>query len=143
MASFFSIRGEIAVKLKELTELKQIYTPLNSVSVTEMSQVTPSAHVNFVRINTNDVAGKGNISMIGQQWAVTVACRNAQSQMNDGSVVTDEAGDLLERVVALLGGWQPESSRDPLRLIEVREGFSSSFCYLTAVFSSSRFIKGV
>ena len=141
MADFFAIRAEIAEKLKEISVFKQIYTPLNSVKVAEMSQVTPSAHINFVRITPNATAGKGSITLIGQQWAVTVACRNAQSQMNDGDAVTDEAGDLLEDVIRLLSGWKPPSSRDALMLVDVKEGFSPSFCYLTAVFSSSKFIQ--
>lgn len=140
MANFFSVRAEIAEKLKEIQAFKQIYTPLNSVKVTEMSQVTPSAHVNFIRIAPVASAGRGSINKVEQQWAVTVACRNAQSQLNNGDVVTDEAGDLLEEVIKLLSGWEPESGRDALSLVDVREGFSSSFAYLTAVFSSSRFI---
>ena len=55
MSTFFAVRDEIAEKLKEIPEFLRIYTPLNSVSVTEMSQVTPSAHVNFVRIDKRQV----------------------------------------------------------------------------------------
>lgn len=53
--TFFAVRDEIAEKLKEIPEFLKIYTPLNSVGVTEMSQVTPSAHVNFVRIDKKPV----------------------------------------------------------------------------------------
>ncbi len=35
MSTFFAVRDEIAEKLKEIPEFLKIYTPLNSVSVTE------------------------------------------------------------------------------------------------------------
>lgn len=142
MSDFFAVRKEIATKLLEITEFKKIYTPLNSVQVTEMSQVTPSAHVNFVGIVARDNAGRGNANFIHQKWSVTVACRNAQAQMVDGSSATDEAGNLLDKVILKLSGWQPDSSSDALRLDSVDEGYSPTFVYLTAVFISTRLIIG-
>lgn len=140
MTTFFAVRDEIAEKLGEIPELRKIYTPLNSVNVTEMSQVTPSAHVNFVRIDLKDSKGNSKLNQIGQQWSVTVACRNAQSQLNDGSSVADEAGALTEKVIQLLAGWKPSSSRIPLRFLSVRDGYSSSFAYITIIFESEKFI---
>lgn len=140
MSNFFNIRAEIAEKLTEISAFKQIYTPLNSVKVTEMSQVTPSAHVNFARITPKDSSGSGQLNLLTQQWSVTVACRNAQSQMQNGNAVTDEAGVLLEEVIQYLSGWKPASARKPLLLQSVQEAFSPTCAYLTAVFESERFI---
>ncbi len=80
------------------------------------------------------------MNMISQQWAVTVACKNARSQSIDGSAVTDQAGNLLEDVIQLLSGWKPASARGELMLVDVKEAFSTGFAYLTAVFESERFI---
>lgn len=140
MTTFFAVRDEIAEKLKEIPEFKQIYTPQNSTNITEMSQLTPSAHVNFVRIDLKDSKGNSKLNQIGQQWAVSVACRNAQSQLNDGRAVADEAGALTEKVIRLLAGWQPVASRIPLRFLSVRDGYSSSFAYITIIFESEKFI---
>ncbi|TCB75528.1 hypothetical protein E0H89_11325 [Acinetobacter sp. ANC 3781] len=140
MSTFFAVRDEIAEKLKEIPEFLKIYTPLNSVSTTEMSQITPSAHVNFVRIDKKSSAGKGAMNQIGQQWAVTVACRNAQSQMTDGRAVSDEAGLLTEKVIELLSGWKPEGSRKELEFISVRDGYSPGFAYITIIFESQKLI---
>ena len=140
MTTFFAVRDEIAEKLGEIPELRKIYTPLNSVSVTEISQVTPSAHVNFVRIDLKDSKGNSKLNQIGQQWAVSIACRNAQSQLNDGGAVADEAGALTEKVIQLLSGWKPLSSRIPLRFLSVRDGYSSGFAYITIIFESEKFI---
>lgn len=138
--TFFAVRDEIAEKLKEISDFRKIYTPLNSVSVTEMSQVTPSAHVNFVRIDLKDSKGNSKLNQIGQQWAVSIACRNAQSQLNDGGAVADEAGALAEKVIQLLAGWKPSSSRIPLRFLSVRDGYSPGFAYITIIFESEKFI---
>ena len=138
--TFFAVRDEIAEKLKEISDFRKIYTPLNSVSVTEMSQVTPSAHVNFVRIDLKDSKGNSKLNQIGQQWSVTVACRNAQSQMTDGRAVSDEAGLLTEKVIQLLSGWQPQASRTALEMISVRDGYSPGFAYITIIFESQKFI---
>ncbi|MCO8100479.1 MULTISPECIES: hypothetical protein [Acinetobacter] len=140
MTTFFAVRDEIAEKLKEIPEFKQIYTPQNSTNITEMSQLSPSAHVNFVRIDLKDSKGNSKLNQIGQQWAVSVACRNAQSQLNDGRAVADEAGALTEKVIRLLAGWQPVASRIPLRFLSVRDGYSSSFAYITIIFESEKFI---
>ena len=138
--TFFAVRDEIAEKLKEISDFRKIYTPLNSVSVTEMSQDTPSAHVNFVRIDLKDSKGSSKLNQIGQQWAVSIACRNAQSQLNDGGAVADEAGALAEKVIQLLSGWKPSSSRIPLRFLSVRDGYSPGFAYITIIFESEKFI---
>lgn len=138
MANFFAVRAEIAEKLKEIPEFKEIYTPLNSVSVTEMSQVTPAAHVNFHRIRKVDDAGRGSKNLLGMQWAVTVACRNAQSQRNDITAVADEAGELLDQVIELLSGWEPESSIVPLRIVDVKDGYGPAFVYYTVIFESQK-----
>lgn len=140
MTTFFAVRDEIAEKLKEIPEFKQIYTPQNSTNITEMSQLSPSAHVNFVRIDLKDSKGNSKLNQIGQQWAVSVACRNAQSQLNDGRAVADEAGALTEKVIRLLAGWQPKASRIPLQLLSVRDGYSPGFAYITIIFESEKFI---
>ncbi len=140
MSTFFAVRDEIAEKLKEIPEFQEIYTPLNSVGITELMQITPSAHVNFVRLSKKDSAGRGVANLLGQQWAVAVACRNAESQMNDGSAVSDEAGGLAEQVIKLLSGWKPASSRIPLQLLDVKDGYSSSCAYITIIFESEKFI---
>lgn len=140
MANFFAVRSEIAQKLAEVTGLKKIYTPNNSVNVTQMSQITPAAHVNFVRISPSDSAGNGKVNMLAKQWSVTVACRNAQSQQDDISAVADEAGSFLQEIIELLSGWQPPSSSRPLSLVAVRDGYGPAFVYLTAIFESKEFI---
>ena len=50
MSTFFAVRDEIVEKLKEIPDFLKIYTPLNSVQISEMSQVVPSVHVNFARV---------------------------------------------------------------------------------------------
>ena len=140
MGNFFAVRAEIAEKLKEIIEFKQIYTPMNSVSVTEMSQVVPSAHVNFVRVRKIDDAGKGKSNLLGLQWSVTVACRNAKAQLNDITALADEAGELLNKVIQLLSGWEPDNSIDPLQIVDVKDGYGPAFVYYTVIFESTKII---
>ncbi|ENX02339.1 hypothetical protein F900_01403 [Acinetobacter modestus] len=140
MANFFDVRAEIAEKLKEITEFKQIYTPINSVSVTEMGQVTPAAHVNFHRVRKIDDAGKGKSNLLGLQWSVTVACRNAKAQLNDITALADEAGELLNKVIQLLSGWELDNSIDPLQIVDVKDGYGPAFVYYTVIFESTKII---
>ena len=140
MSTFFAVRDEIVEKLKEIPDFLKIYTPLNSVQISEMSQVVPSVHVNFARVVKQAEVGRGALNKLGQQWAVTVACRNAKSQLNDGRAVSDEAGLLTEKVIQLLSGWQPEASRTALEFLSVKDGYSPSFAYITIIFESQKFI---
>ena len=60
MSTFFAVRDEIVEKLKEIPDFLKIYTPLNSVQISEMSQVVPSVHVNFVRVVKQAEVGEGH-----------------------------------------------------------------------------------
>ena len=139
MSNFFAVQAEIAEKLKEISEFKKIYTPINIGSTSELSQITPNVHVNYFRTNVLDTAGRGKINKLGLQWDVTVIERHAASQLGDGSRAIDQAGELLDKVINLLSGWQPVSSKDPLKLLRISEEFSSTCVYVTAVFESTKF----
>jgi len=80
------------------------------------------------------------VNKLGLQWDVTVTGRHAASQLSNGSRAIDQAGELLEKVIILLSGWQPASSKDPLKLIRISEEFSSTCVYVTAIFESTKFI---
>lgn len=140
MSTFFAVRDEIVEKLKEIPDFLKIYTPLNSVQISEMSQVVPSVHVNFARVVKQAEVGRGVLNKLGQQWAVTVACRNAKSQLNDGCAVSDEVGLLTEKVIQLLSGWEPDSSTSELRFVSISDGYSAAFAYVTIIFESEKFI---
>ena len=84
--------------------------------------------------------GRGALNKLGQQWAVTVACRNAKSQLNDGRAVSDEVGLLTEKVIQLLSGWEPDSSTSELRFVSISDGYSAAFAYVTIIFESEKFI---
>lgn len=132
---FFAVRGEIAEKLKEITGILQIYTPANSAKVTEMSQITPSAHIYFMHLVPSSSAGNGDANMITQRYAVTIACRNAQSQL-DNSAVLDQAGSLLCQVIRLLRGWQPDSAIRKLKFVDAQDADSVACSYLSAIFDA-------
>ncbi|EJO35592.1 phage tail terminator protein [Acinetobacter radioresistens] len=138
--NFFAVRDEIAEKLTGISGLKKIYTPANSATVTELSQVTPNAQVYYRRIRKLDDVAKSSMNMLAQQWEVTVVERHASAQLNDGSAVLDRAGALTQQVLKLLSGWQPASSARPLNLIAVEEDYSPTCVYITLVFESKMFI---
>ncbi|MCX0332281.1 hypothetical protein NVT87_15545 [Acinetobacter radioresistens] len=138
--NFFAVRDEIAEKLTGISGLKKIYTPANSATVTELSQVTPNAQVYYRRIRKLDDVAKSSMNMLAQQWEVTVVERHASAQLNDGSAVLDRAGALTQQVLELLSGWQPASSARPLNLIAVEEDYSPTCVYITLVFESKMFI---
>lgn len=142
MTTFFAVRDVIAEKLKEITEFKKIYTPTNSTTVTELSQVTPSAHINFVRMQKVSDKGFGQSNLVKKQWAVSVACRNAGSQQSNGNALNDEIGLLTEKVINLLSGFETDHSVDPLVFVDVRDGYSASYAYVTIVFESNHFMQG-
>ncbi|OTG79408.1 hypothetical protein [Acinetobacter sp. ANC 4648] len=140
MSNFFAVRAEIAKKLEEISEFKKIYTPINIGGISELSQVTPSAHVNYLRIRKADEAGRGSLNQLKQEWDVTIVERHAASQLSDGSKAIDKAGELVAQVIPLLSGWQPDSSARPLSLVRISEDFSPTCVYITLVFESSLFI---
>lgn len=140
MSNFFAVRAEIAKKLEEIPEFKKIYTPINIGSTSELSQITPCAHVNYLRIRKVDEAGRGSLNALKQEWDITIAERHAASQLSDGSKAIDQAGELASMVISLLSGWKPESSTRPLSLVRISEDFSPTCVYITMVFESSFFI---
>lgn len=75
-----------------------------------------------------------------KRWSVTIACSNAASQV-DGSLVADQAGELLNQVILLLSGFKPTAAREAIEIVSVTEGVSPSAMYLTAVFLSREFVR--
>ena len=75
------------------------------------------------------------------QWAVTVACRNAKSQLNDISAVADEAGELLDQVIELLAGWEPDNSIEPLQIVDVKDGYGPAFVYYTVIRITKNYLE--
>lgn len=140
MSTFFAVRDQIAEKLKDISDFKVIYTPANSVKVQEMSQIVPSAHVNFVTLTKSSGSSRGDLSQLKQQWAVSIACRNASSQVTNGNVLNDEIGLLTNKVIKLLQGWEYEEFTEPLKLVNIRDGYSVGFAYMTIIFESEMFI---
>ena len=137
--NFFAVRNEIAEKLTEIPEFKQIYTPANSANVTEMSQITPNAQVYYRRVRKVDDTAKSSMLMLAQQWEITVVERHAASQLNNGQEVLDRAGILTMKVLSLLSGWKPESSIRPLSLTAIEEDYTPTCVYITLVFESKLF----
>lgn len=127
-------------KLEEIPEFKKIYTPINIGSTSELSQITPCAHVNYLRIRKVDEGGRGSINALKQEWDITIVERHAASQLSDGSKAIDKAGELVAKVIPLLSGWRPEASTRPLSLVRISEDFSPTCVYITMVFESSLFI---
>ena len=138
--NFFAVRSEIAEKLAEITDFKKIYTPANSAKVTELSQVTPNAQVYYRRVRKSDDAGRSSVNMLNQQCEVTVCERHAASQLSDGSAVLDRTGILTMKVLRLLSGWQPQSSKRPLNMVAIEEDYSPTCVYVTLVFESKIFV---
>lgn len=140
MSNFFAVRAEIAKKIEEILEFKKVYTPINIGSTSELSQFTPCAHVNYLRIRKADDAGRGGVNALKQEWDITIVERHAAAQLSDGSKAIDKAGELASSVIKLLSGWKPESSTRPLSLVRIGEEFSPTCVYITMVFESSFFI---
>lgn len=140
MTTFFAVRDLIAEKLKEIPEFKAIYTPANSVKVQESFQVVPSAHVNFARLSRSGGSSDGKLNQLRKQWAVTIACRNAASQQNQGNALNDEIGLIADKVIRLLAGWEYEEFCEPLKFLSVSDGYSVGFAYMTLIFESEMFV---
>ena len=138
--NFFAVRSEIAEKLTEIIDFKKIYTPANSAEVDEITQITPNAQVYYRRIRKSDEAVRSSVNMLTQQWEVTICERHAASQLNDGSAVLDRVGLLTIKVLKLLSGWQPASSKRPLEMVAVEEDYSPTCVYITLVFESKMFV---
>ena len=137
---FFAVRKEIYEKLKEIPDFKKVYTPANSAKVTELSQVTPNAQIYYRRVRKSDDAGRSSVMSLAQQWEVTICKRHAASQQNDGSAVLERAGMLTMKVLKLLSGWRPASSKRPLDMIAIEEDYSPTCVYITLVFESKMFV---
>ena len=142
MSTFFAVRDLIAEKLKEITEFKKIYTPANSVKVSEGSQITPSAHVNFARLSKGGGSSDGKLNQLRKQWAVSIACRNASAQQSNGNALNDEIGLIADKVIKLLSGWDYDDFCDPLKFISVSDGYSVGYAYMTLIFESEMFVGG-
>ena len=60
--------------------------------------------------------------------------------MNDITALADEAGELLNKVIQLLSGWEADNSIDPLQIVDVKDGYGPAFVYYTVIFESTKII---
>lgn len=142
--TFFAVRKQIAGELERFVKdgsVKKVYTPNNSLQVTENQQVTPSLHVNYAGLGGVESSASGKANAITKRYAVSVACRNEASQRDNGLALEDQLGELTNKVIQAIGGFRPQGMRKPLRLIDVRESHSlGGFAYTTIIFEITEFI---
>lgn len=143
--TFFAVRKQIADELEQFVtngDVKKVYTPNNSLQVTENQQVTPSLHVNYAGLGGVESSASGKANAITKRYAVSVACRNEASQRDNGLAIDERLGLLTNKVIKVLGGFYPEDALEPLKLIAVRESYSQGgFAYTTLIFEVKELVR--
>lgn len=143
--TFFAVREQIAQKLEQFVtngDVKKVYTPNNSLQVTENQQVTPSLHVNYAGLGGVEARVLGKVNALTKRYAVSVACRNEAAQRDNGLALEDQLGELTNKVIQVISGFKPQGMHKPLLLVDVRESHSlGGFAYTTLVFEITEFIR--
>lgn len=143
--TFFAVREQIAQKLEQFvtdSDVKKVYTPNNSLQVTENQQVTPSLHVNYAGLGDIDARSSGKVNALTKRYSVSVACRNEASQRDNGLALDEQLGELTNKVIKTLSGFYSEDALEPLKLIAVRESYSlGGFAYTTIIFEVKELVR--
>lgn len=144
--TFFAVRKQIADELERFVKdgsVKKVYTPNNSLQVTENQQVTPSLHVNYAGVGDVESRASGEVNALTKRYAVSIACRNEASQRDNGLALDDQLGELTNKVIKVLGGFCPEDALEPLRLLaNLRESYSlGGFAYMTLIFEVKELVR--
>jgi hypothetical protein len=135
--NYFEAEGVIVNRLQSFVpELKAVLTPFSIQDMLQSSQVSPSAHVIYVGDNVvGDDAGKGQRRVIDQRWMVIFALRNSKAQLKDTSVIREDAGLVIPKILNALSGWAPLEYMRPLVRVQAPPvGYNSSFAYFPFVF---------
>lgn len=78
----------------------------NPVSTTV---ITPAVYVAYAGFEAGESAGKGRRQKVNQRWLVVLVIAN--SGMLSTLKVRDKAGPLLLKIMGLLGGWSPDTTK--------------------------------
>lgn len=109
MANFFVVRDGIKSRIEsEIPEIKKVYFAEDLDGVKETSQVAPAVHLLYAGY-TPAQAERARVDItLDQTWAVVLVVRQARGEY--------EGGEILDKLVQVLHGFQPDGSVMKLEL---------------------------
>lgn len=138
--NFFGLEAllvdRLTSELADLTPKVKILTASDLAGVSEEQQFTPAVHLVYRGYRTTDMRSDGKVARMQQTWLAVVATRNAR-QLRTGDAARADAGQIAQRVLRALMGWQPNNFSKPLMLTDGPEaGFNGGFQYLPLAFTA-------
>jgi hypothetical protein len=138
--NFFTLEqllvDRLTLELADLTPKVKILTAADLAGVSEEQQITPAIHLVYRGYRPTDVRTDGKAARLQQTWLAVVATRNAR-QLRSGEAARADAGQIAQRVLRALMGYQPTGSSKPLMLTDGPEaGFNGGFQYLPLAFTA-------
>ncbi len=114
MPHYLSAESIISARIEDqVPGLRAVLPVADLAGVTEAQQVTPAVYVIYDGDRIGQSAGRGVSQQIHQRWIAVVAVRNARDQ-RAGAAAREEAGPLIDALLAALDGWAPSLLHQPL-----------------------------
>jgi hypothetical protein len=140
---FTDIEQAIADKLNDAPELTDvtIMTAADLASVTEDRQPTPAVHVIYQNYSVLETRPDGKAASIQQSWLVVCTAKDVRN-IRSGEASRLAAGELAERVLPELMGWQAPKAAGPLVLsTPPQPAYAKGITYLPLAFTVKTVIK--
>lgn len=142
---FTDMEQAIADRLKDASALSDVtvMTAADLASVTEDRQPTPAVHVIYQNYSVLETRPDGKAASIQQSWLVVCAAKDVRN-MRSGEASRLASGELAEKVLPELMGWQSENAAGPLMLsTPPQPAYSKGITYLPLAFTVKTVIKAL
>lgn len=121
----------------------RIFTASDAAQIEEKSQVVPALYIRLDGYDPVQETGGGAITHFELTWTVFAAVRSAKS-VSTGAGVREDAGVLLDLVLAALLGWTPAPGYSSMKAAPAGgPNYSEAgFGYFPLVFTTRTTIRG-
>lgn len=107
-----SVGKEVMKRLADVPEFKCVLTMRDIKAVKDNEVPLPAAMVIYGGDSPASLSSDSELQLVPQKWLVEVV---VSSHSDNAENELEEAGDLMDKVIEALQGWQPVSAIEPMK----------------------------
>ena len=123
--------------------LVEVNTPFSIEDMLECTNNSPSVSVIYYDDRVAGDAGRGEMSVIYQQWLIVLSINHSGAQLQDTSEIRKEAEPFIEKILEIMKGFNPQitgfktfkRANSPVRV-----GGKSGHCFFPFMFEIQKLI---
>lgn len=109
-SNYFALEPAIKERLSDIVDIQAIYTPFSVDDMLQCTAVAPSISIIYVDDRVSESVGSGSATVVYQQWLVVLCVEEASSQLEDTTLIRNEASPFIIGILKKMQGFNPQIS---------------------------------